>query len=95
MRHSGLAEQLSETAMPRETKGAATGPRWETIVGDNVRRLRKHKGLTQAQLASASGLDLRYLGGIERGAGNPSVDVLGRLAGALDVHPGELLYEFV
>lgn len=60
---------------------------WGQIVGQNVRRRRKERGLTQEQLAHEVGLDLTYVGGIERGRRNPSVAVLGRLAAALDVHP--------
>lgn len=73
----------------------AREPAWEVIVGDNLRRLRKAKRLTQVQLADAAGLDLRYIGSIERGVGNPTVAVLGKLAGAIGVHPGEFLYESV
>ena len=64
---------------------------WGKIVGENVRRLRKERELTQEKLAMEVGIDLTYLGGIERGRRNPSVDVLGRLAAALDVHPRDLL----
>jgi len=63
---------------------------WGKIVGENVRRLRKKRGLTQEQLAMETGIDLTYVGGIERGRRNPSVDVLGRLANALGVHPRAL-----
>lgn len=66
---------------------------WERVVGDNVRRLRKVKRVTQAQLAASANLDLRYLGSIERGDGNPSVAILGKLAEALGVHPSEFLYD--
>ncbi len=38
-------------------------------------------------------MDLRYLGGIERGEHNPTVSVIGRLAEALKVHPSELFDE--
>lgn len=64
---------------------------WGRIVGANVRRLRVERKLTQEQLAHEAGIDLTYLGGIERGRRNPSVNVLGRLASSLDVHPRELL----
>jgi len=63
---------------------------WGKIVGANVRRLRKERGLTQEQLAMETEIDLTYLGGIERGRRNPSVSVLGRLANALGVHPRDL-----
>ncbi len=64
---------------------------WRATVGRNVRRLRQAKGLTQEQLAFEAKLDLTYVGGIERGRRNPSLEVLVRLAGALDVAPAALL----
>jgi transcriptional regulator with XRE-family HTH domain len=66
---------------------------WCKIVGANVRRLRQQQGLTQEQLAYDVGIDLTYVGGIERGKRNPTVKVLGRLAEALGVHPVNLLAE--
>ena len=63
---------------------------WGRIVGRNVRRLRVERKLTQEQLAHDAGIDLTYLGGIERGRRNPSVDVVGRLADVLAVHPKRL-----
>jgi transcriptional regulator with XRE-family HTH domain len=66
---------------------------WERIVGANVRRFRKEAGLSQERLALSAGIDLRYLGGIERGEHNPSVAVLGRLAEALEVHPSAFFDE--
>ena len=53
--------------------------------------LRGKCGLTQEQLAHECGLDLTYVGGIERGRRNPSVKVLGKLAEALNVDPAVLL----
>ena len=63
---------------------------WGRIVGANVRRFRVEHKLTQEQLAHEAEIDLTYLGGIERGRRNPSVDVLGRLARALRCHPRDL-----
>lgn len=63
---------------------------WKAIIGGNVRRLRQAKGLTQEQLAVDSGIDLTYAGGIERGKRNPSLEVLVRIAAALDVGLREL-----
>jgi transcriptional regulator with XRE-family HTH domain len=64
---------------------------WRGIVGDNVRRLRVARGLTQEQLAFESRIDLTYLGGIERGRRNPSLLVMSRIAQALGVEPAALL----
>jgi len=58
---------------------------WRRVVGENVRRLRIAKGLTQEQLAFDAKIDLTYAGGIERGRRNPSLQVMARLADALDV----------
>ncbi|MRI57718.1 XRE family transcriptional regulator [Methylobacterium sp. DB1607] len=51
----------------------------------NLRRLRSARGLSQESLAIDAGVAAPYLSGIERGARNPTVDVLDRLAGVLDV----------
>lgn len=64
---------------------------WGKIVGQNVRRLRVERKLTQEQLAHETEIDLTYLGGIERGRRNPSVAVLGKIARTLGVHPRDLL----
>jgi len=66
---------------------------WAKIVGENVRRLRRSRGLTQESLALDAAIDLTYLGGIERGRRNPSVEVLGRPANALGAHPRDLFAE--
>jgi len=64
---------------------------WRKIVGRNVRRLRRQKGLTQEQLAFEAELDLTYVGGIERGKRNPSLLAMARLANALSVSLPKLL----
>jgi len=63
---------------------------WNKIVGANVRRLRVERELTQEQLAHEAEIDVTYLRGIEAGRRNPSVAVVGRLAGRLAIHPREL-----
>lgn len=64
---------------------------WRIIVGDNVRRHRHAKGLTQEQLAFEARLDLTYIGGIERGRRNPSLLAMVRIADALEVTLAELV----
>jgi transcriptional regulator with XRE-family HTH domain len=65
----------------------------ESILGANVKRLRKAAGLSQEVLASEVGVDMRYLGGIERGQENPSLAVLEQLGKALGVTVTLLLSE--
>jgi transcriptional regulator with XRE-family HTH domain len=60
-------------------------------LGRNVRRLREAKGWSQEDLAEASSLHRTYVSGIERGARNPTLTVVSRLAMALKVKPSQLL----
>ena len=60
-------------------------------VGLNLRRIRKERGWSQEQLAFESGLHRTYISGIERGARNPTVIILDRLAQKLRVSVGDLV----
>ncbi len=64
---------------------------WRTIVGMNIRTLRKKAGLTQEQLAFDAQIDFTYVSGIERGKRNPSLMVMARIADALNVELTTLL----
>ncbi|RXR30534.1 XRE family transcriptional regulator [Sphingobium fluviale] len=66
---------------------------WSSIVGANIRRLREERGLTQEQLAGEADIAMRHLGRIERGEGNPTVQMLGKLAAILGVKPERLFGE--
>lgn len=61
------------------------------MVGENVRRLRLERGLSQEKLAFDAQIDLTYLGGIERGRRNPSLMVMASLADALSVPLEEIV----
>lgn len=61
------------------------------VVADNVRRRRLELGLSQEGLAAEAGLHRTYIGGIERGERNLSLDNIERLARALKVSPAEML----
>ena len=61
------------------------------LLGENVRRYRKLKGMTQEQLALESEMERSYVSDLERGTRNPSVRALGRLAEALEIEPHCLL----
>jgi transcriptional regulator with XRE-family HTH domain len=60
-------------------------------LGINVRRLRKERGLSQEALADAVGLAPTYVGQIERGLRNPTLDVVERFAEVLGAAPLDLL----
>ena len=61
------------------------------IMARNLRRARHDKKLTQEELADRAGLSMRYVGAIERGDVSASVTVLGQIADALEIEPGDLL----
>ena len=61
------------------------------VMAKNLRRIRHAKNLTQEELADRAGLSMRYVGAIERGDVSASVTVLGHIADALGIEPGELL----
>lgn len=61
------------------------------LVAWNLRRLRVRRGLSQEALAVDAGVDRSYVGRIERGVENPTVETLDRLAAALEVAVGEML----
>ncbi len=61
------------------------------MVGQNVKRLRQRKGLTQEQFADVSGFSQQYISSLENGRRNPTVVTLYELAMALGVSHVELV----
>ena len=59
--------------------------------GENVRELRRARGLSQEELAFRAGIHRNYLGGIERGERNLALDNISAIAKALGVDLSELL----
>lgn len=60
-------------------------------IARRLRSARARAGCTRKQLAAASGVSERYLAHLEAGTGNPSVEMLIAIAGALDLAIVELL----
>lgn len=54
-------------------------------LGENLRRLRMEKSLSQGGLAKTLGVDRAYISNIESGRMNPTLSTLEKIAGALDV----------
>lgn len=59
-------------------------------VGNRIRELRKAKGWTQEQLAEAAGLHYSYIGGVERGDRNISLETLEKIMNGLQVNAEEI-----
>ena len=57
----------------------------------NLRRFRHAKGLSQEDLAYTAGVNRTYLSKLETGATYVELEIIGKLADALEVEPAELL----
>jgi transcriptional regulator with XRE-family HTH domain len=64
---------------------------YRRIVGQQIRVYRKQAGLSQEKLAEKAGLSYKYLGEVERGVVNVSLDTLMRIAKALKVRLHDFL----
>src|SRR5438034_9284316 len=58
--------------------------------GRRIRELRQEARLTQEKLAAKAGMDYKYLGGVERGERNLTMDNAERIVRALGAEPFEV-----
>ena len=57
----------------------------------NLRRLRHAKSMSQEDLAHEADVNRTYMSKIEKGGTWVGLEIIGKLAGVLDVEPAELL----
>jgi len=72
-------------------KATRTGESARLIFAENMRKLRRERGLSQEDLAELSNLHRTYIGSVERGERNISIDNLERLANAFGVRLKDML----
>jgi len=63
----------------------ADEPLWRHLLGARLRRLRTDRGQTLTETAERAGISPQYLSEIERGAKEPSSEMIAAVAGALGV----------
>lgn len=68
-----------------------TGVNIRQRLARNLRHLREQKGWSQEQFAFEAGIHRTYVSDIERGARNPTITVVEKLARPLGVTVSELL----
>lgn len=59
-------------------------------LGESINKRRLYLGLSQQELAGLAGLHRTYVSDIERGARNPTVGTILRIAQALQIQPSRL-----
>ena len=59
-------------------------------LGRRIRQLRRTRDWTQAKLAERAGLDTKYIGAVERGERNLSIDNVEKIAAGLGVEAAQL-----
>ena len=59
-------------------------------LGARLKEWRRVRRLTQEQLAERAGLSYKFIGEIERGRGNPTIDTLFKLSQALELDVADL-----
>jgi transcriptional regulator with XRE-family HTH domain len=64
------------------------------LFGERLREVRLKRGRTQHALSELAGLHRHYVSDIERGARNPCMETIVRLAWALDTTPADLFAAF-
>jgi transcriptional regulator with XRE-family HTH domain len=57
----------------------------------NIRRLRSEKGWSQETLAHEASVNRSYMSRVEKGGPYVGLEVIGKIAEALEVEPAELL----
>ncbi len=80
---------MSNVAIDNSDEGGDFGP----ILGPNLRRLRVRRGLSLERLARASGVSRAMLSQIELGQSTPTINVLWKVARAVNVSFSALLGE--
>jgi transcriptional regulator with XRE-family HTH domain len=62
------------------------------ILVQNLRKIRKERGITQAALAEMCGTDTSYIGQIEIGKRFPSLELVEKMAQVLKIRPHLLFF---
>lgn len=54
-------------------------------LGQNIKRIREEKGMSQGDISRSLNMDRGYISGVENGHRNPTIETLQKIANALGV----------
>lgn len=80
-----LGRGLPSRMAGSETPSRTIEPLWRHMLGDRLRTLRHERGETLGETAARAGVSPQYLSEMERGAKEPSSEMIAAVAGALRV----------
>jgi len=60
-------------------------------IGRNIRTVREKKGKTQEEIALDSGIEMSYYSKLERGEGNPSLEIIFVIIKTLNIKSKDIL----
>lgn len=63
-------------------------------LGENIRRIRKEKGLSQSELGKRIGVSYQQIGQYENGKRNPKIETIDKIASALGVKIADITQSF-
>src|SRR5215216_5552933 len=92
-----MAPTVTKTSAPSTSPSAPTGSSAKspkdpaTAVGPRVRALRDAMGLSLRDLAERSGVSAPMLSQVERGETSPTLAIVGKIAGGLELSLSQLL----
>jgi transcriptional regulator with XRE-family HTH domain len=66
-------------------------PKTRKHIGEQLRKYRTQRGLTQSALAQAAGTNINYYAKLERGEAVPSLTMLEKLVTSLNVRSSDVL----
>lgn len=84
-----MAEKQAKPAREKRVKRAKTEA--TALVGSRIKSLRISRKMSQAKAAEASGISPKYLGEVERGEANISIELISRIAAVLAVPMSAIL----
>ncbi|MGZ2412039.1 DNA-binding XRE family transcriptional regulator [Sphingomonas sp. F9_3S_D5_B_2] len=84
-------QRRCSVAVRKRIPQSALGDHLRVQFANNVKEVRRAKGMTQLELAMRAGLGRVFINQIERGHNSVTLETIGAIAAALEVRPASLI----